>query len=109
MRIPEIITAKEAVKHIEDGSTMAIIAMTQVSMCTAIVKEIERSFLEEGHPRDLTYLHTCGQASAGKPGGMQHIAHEGLQPAPGPDGEHVPQHGAAGTGKTEQGRNRYIH
>ena len=78
MRIPEIITAKEAVKHIEDGSTMAIIAMTQVSMCTAIVKEIERSFLEEGHPRDLTYLHTCGQASAGKPGGMQHIAHEGL-------------------------------
>lgn len=78
MRKPEIITAKEAVKRIADGSSVAIIAMTQVSMCTAIVKEIEKSFLEEGHPRDLTYVHTCGQASAGKDGGMQYIAHEGL-------------------------------
>lgn len=78
MRKPKIVTAKEAVNTIEDGSTLAIIAMTQVSASTAILKEIEKSYMEEGHPRDLTYVHTCGQASAGKPGGMQYIAHEGL-------------------------------
>ena len=78
MRKPEIINAKQAVKMIQDGTTLGIIAMTQVSASTSILKEIERSFFEEGHPRDLTYVHTCGQASAGKPGGMQLIAHEGL-------------------------------
>lgn len=78
MRKPKVVTAKEAVRMIQDGSTLAIIAMTQVSASTAVLKEIERSFLEEGHPRNLTYLHTCGQASAGKPGGMEYIAHEGL-------------------------------
>ena len=78
MRKPVIVSAKEAVKMIPDGTTLGIIAMTQVSASTAILKEIERSFLEEGHPNNLTYLHTCGQASAGKPGGMQYIAHEGL-------------------------------
>lgn len=78
MRKPIVVSAKEAVKMIPDGTTLGIIAMTQVSASTAMLKEIERSFLEEGHPRDLTYLHTCGQASAGKPGGMQYIAHEGL-------------------------------
>lgn len=78
MRKPKIVTAKEAVNLIEDGSALAIIAMTQVSASTAILREIEKSYMEEGHPRDLTYVHTCGQASAGKPGGMQYIAHEGL-------------------------------
>lgn len=78
MRKPEVITAEEAVRSIQDDSTLAIIAMTQVSASTAILKEIERSFFEEGHPKNLTYLHTCGQASVGKPGGMQYIAHEGL-------------------------------
>lgn len=78
MRKPEVITVGEAVRMIQDDSTLAIIAMTQVSASTAILKEIERSFFEEGHPKNLTYLHTCGQASVGKPGGMQYIAHEGL-------------------------------
>lgn len=78
MRKPKIVTAKEAVNLINDGSTLAIIAMTQVSASTAILKEIEKSYMNEGHPRDLTYVHTCGQASVGKPGGMQYIAHEGL-------------------------------
>lgn len=78
MRVPKVITAEEAVRRIENDSTLAIIAMTQVSASTAILKQIEKSFLEEGRPNNLTYVHTCGQASAGKPGGMQLIAHEGL-------------------------------
>ena len=50
MRKPEIINAKQAVKMIQDGTTLGIIAMTQVSASTSILKEIERSFFEEGHP-----------------------------------------------------------
>ena len=78
MRKPKIISAREAVNLIQDGTTLAIIAMTQISASTSILKEIEKCFFEEGHPRDLTYVHTCGQASVGKPGGMQYIAHEHL-------------------------------
>ncbi len=78
MKKPVIMTAKEAVKRIKEGTTLGIVAMTRISECTTILKEIERSFLEEGTPKNLTYLHTCGQASAGKEGGMQYIAHENL-------------------------------
>lgn len=78
MRKPKIMSAAEAVKSISDGTTLCGISMTQISACTTILKEIERSFLEEGHPNNLTYVHTCGQASAGHSGGLQYIAHEGL-------------------------------
>ena len=78
MRKPAFITGRQAVDLIEDGSTLGIIAMTQISACETILKELEKKFLEEGHPKDLTYFHSCGQASAKLPGGMQHLAHEGL-------------------------------
>ena len=78
MKRPQIITAAEAVRMIPNGSTLCAIAMTQISACTTILKEIERSFYEEGHPKGLTFLHTCGQASEKNPGGLQLIAHEGL-------------------------------
>lgn len=78
MKKPVIVDAKGAVDLIKDGSTLAIIAMTQISACETILKEMERRFLEEAHPRNLTYFHSCGQASMKLPGGMQHIAHEGL-------------------------------
>lgn len=78
MRKPAVLTAKEAVNLIEDGSTLCTIGMTLISACETILKEIERKFLEEGHPRDLTYFHTCGQAAMKQPGGLQHLAHEGL-------------------------------
>ena len=78
MRKPAFITAKEAVKWIADGSTLCTIGMTMVSASETILKEIERSFLEEGHPRDLTFFHTCGQAAMKTPFGMTHLAHEGL-------------------------------
>lgn len=78
MRKPAVLTAKEAVNLIEDSSTICTIGMTLISACETILKEIERKFLEEGYPRDLTYFHTCGQAAMKQPGGLQHLAHEGL-------------------------------
>ena len=78
MRKPAVLTAKEAVDLIKDSTTLCTIGMTLISASESILKEIERRFLEEGHPCNLTYFHTCGQASIGMPGGMTHLAHDGL-------------------------------
>lgn len=78
MKKTRFVDAKEAVDIIKDGDTVCTIGMTLISACETILKEIERRFLEEGHPRDLTYLHTCGQASIDQPYGKTHLAHEGL-------------------------------
>ncbi len=75
---PKFIDAKEAVDMIADGSTLCTIGMTLISACETILKEIENRYLEKGHPRDLTYFHTCGQSSIRQPYGLTHLAHEGL-------------------------------
>lgn len=76
MKKPVFISAREAVDLIEDGSTLCTIGMTLVSACESILKEIEKKFLEEGSPKALTYVHTCGQSDRAR--GKQHLAHEGL-------------------------------
>lgn len=76
MKKPVFITAREAVDLIEDGSTLCTIGMTLVSACETILQEIERKFLEEGSPNNLTYFHTCGQSDRKR--GKAHLAHEGL-------------------------------
>lgn len=70
------VTAEEAAASIEDGSTVATIAMTLVSASESNLKAIECRFLETGHPRDITLLHSCGQSDRER--GIQHFAHEGL-------------------------------
>lgn len=78
MKKPNFITAKEAVDLIPNGSTLCCIGMTLISASESILKEIERRFLEEGTPNNLTFVHSCGQAAMKMPGGMTHLAHEGL-------------------------------
>jgi len=69
-------TAKEAVKFLEDGMTLCPIGMSLVSASEAVLKAIEKSFLETGHPANITLLHSCGQSD--RKDGIQHLAHEGL-------------------------------
>ena len=78
MMKPAVLTAKEAVDMIKDGSTLCGVGMTLISACETVLKEIERRYLEEGHPRDLTYFHSCGQAAMKTEFGLQRLAHEGL-------------------------------
>jgi propionate CoA-transferase len=78
MMRPAVLTAKEAVDMIQDGSTLCGIGMTLISASETVLKEIERRYLEEGHPKDLTYFHTCGQAAMKTEFGLQRLAHEGL-------------------------------
>lgn len=78
MKRPEFVSAAQAVDSIADGSTLCTIGMTLISASETILKEIEQRFLTQGHPRDLTYVHSCGQAAMKMPGGMSRLAHEGL-------------------------------
>lgn len=70
------LSAEQAVAIIQDGMTVCPVGMTLVSAAESILKIIEKSFLESGHPRDLTYLHSCGQCDRKR--GNAHLAHEGL-------------------------------
>lgn len=70
------VTPQDAVELIKDGNTVCTIGMTLVSASEAILKAIEKKFLEEGYPNHLTLLHSCGQSD--RKDGIQHFAHEGL-------------------------------
>lgn len=70
------ITASEAAHMIKDNMTVCPIGMTLISASEAILKAIEASYLEKGHPHNLTLLHSCGQSD--RKDGIQHFAHEGL-------------------------------
>lgn len=70
------ITARQAADMIEDNSTVCTVAMTLVSASESILKEIEKKYLKEKHPKDITLLHSCGQSD--RKDGIQHFAHEGL-------------------------------
>ena len=44
------VSAKEAAAKIKDGNTVCTIAMTLVSASESILKELEKSYLDTGHP-----------------------------------------------------------
>lgn len=70
------INASKAIEMIKDESTICTIGMTLVSASETILKEIEKNFLETGHPKNITLVHSCGQSDRER--GIQHLAHEGL-------------------------------
>ncbi|MBY7144565.1 acyl CoA:acetate/3-ketoacid CoA transferase [Virgibacillus sp. NKC19-3] len=70
------IKASEVTNLIQDGDTVSTVGMTLISSSEAILKVIENSFLETGHPKDLTLVHSAGQSD--RKNGIQHFAHEGL-------------------------------
>lgn len=70
------VSARKAAEMIKDNMVICPIGMTLVSSSESILKEIENRFLETGSPKDLTYVHSCGQCGRG--GGNQHFAHEGM-------------------------------
>lgn len=72
----KFVTPQQMIQGISDGSTVATVGMTLISASETILKEIERSFLETGHPQNLTLVHSAGQSDRKR--GIQHFAHEGL-------------------------------
>jgi len=73
----KIIEAKKVAGYIKDGSTVATNGFIGTAFPEELALEIEKSFLETGHPKDLTLLYGAGQGDK-RDKGLNHFGHEGL-------------------------------
>ncbi|MEA4994592.1 MAG: malonate decarboxylase subunit alpha [Oscillibacter sp.] len=73
----KFVSAEQAAGAIPDGAYVGIGGFLGIGSAEEINVAIETRFLVEGHPRDLTLLHTGGVGD-GKDAGNNHLAHEGL-------------------------------
>ena len=75
-RSPQILSASDAAALVADGQTVASTGFSMAGVAEALYRAIEARFLRDGHPRDLTLVHSAGQSD--RVNGMQHWAHPGL-------------------------------
>jgi propionate CoA-transferase len=75
--VAKIITAVEAAKLIADGATVATSGFVGNGHPEAVTAAVEKRFLEQGAPRDLTLVYGAGQGD-GKDRGLNHFGNEGM-------------------------------
>ena len=73
----KIVSAAEAIAIIRDGDTIAVSGFVGTGTPDELIIELERRFLETGHPRDLTLVFAAAPGD-GKDRGLNRLAHPGL-------------------------------
>jgi len=73
----KVVTAKEAVKLINNGDTIAVCGCENLLLPEKILKTLEERFLSTGEPKNLTEFHTVIYGM-GQGLGMENFAHEGM-------------------------------
>jgi acyl CoA:acetate/3-ketoacid CoA transferase len=78
MRTARFVTAADAAAMIKDGDTVAISGNgAGMISAEAVFAAVEKRFLDTGHPRDLTLIHSLGLGDRGALGANR-FAHEGM-------------------------------
>jgi len=72
-----LVSAKDAVRLIRDGDTVATGGFVGIGFPEGIAIALEELFLEEAKPRNLTLVYAAGQGD-GKHKGLNHLGHKGL-------------------------------
>lgn len=77
MNSSKVVTCEQAISTIADGSTIAVCGCENILLPDYLLAQLEKRFLETGHPKDLTEVHTVIHGMG--PGlGLEHFAHEGM-------------------------------
>jgi propionate CoA-transferase len=73
----KIVSAADAIAIIRDGDTIAVSGFVGTGTPDELIVELEKRFLETGHPRDLTLVFAAAPGD-GKDRGLNRLAHAGL-------------------------------
>lgn len=73
----KFLNAKEAVKKVESGTTIATDGFIGGAFPEELAIELEKKFIETGIPKDLTLVYCAGQGD-GVDRGLNHLGHEKL-------------------------------